>query len=282
MRITATVQRLRHADGLSHVRALAYQSAFVMMSGFIGIVGLSTVLGFEQLRGAVQELSTRFLPGEAGRLLQEAMQRGSSEASTAAIVGLGAALFSGTLAMMQLERSADRLHGIEHDPPLLSRLARAVALALSAGVMLALAGLVIGGGRSLATGAGLHGTVATVWEWGRWPLGLALAAVAIGLIVRFTSPERPATRDVVVGAALAVIGWVTFTALLGIYLSIGSESQSAYGPLLSVIAMLLWSAASSLALHLGLALVAERRSPAEPTVAKADELPASVRSGASG
>lgn len=276
MRIREIAARLRQADGTSHVRALAYQSAFVMMSGFVGLIGLSTVLGLEQLRATVQELSASLLPGEAGRLLQETVQRGANGGATAAVVGLGAALTSGTLAMAQLLRSAERLHGIQDDGELLRRYGRALLLALTAGVALVLGGLAIGAGRSIATGLGFEGGAATAWEFARWPIGLALVAAAIALIVRVASPGKPSRRDILAGSSAAVILWVAFTALLGVYLSIGSDSQSAYGPLLSVIALLLWAAATSLALHLGLALVAERRSPAPSTAATADREPVIV------
>ncbi|HEU4528145.1 MAG TPA: YihY/virulence factor BrkB family protein [Actinomycetota bacterium] len=276
MRIREIAARLRQADGTSHVRALAYQSAFVMMSGFVGLIGLSTVLGLEQLRATVQELSASLLPGEAGRLLQETVQRGANGGATATVVGLGAALTSGTLAMAQLLRSAERLHGIQDDGELLRRYGRALLLALTAGVALVLGGLAIGAGRSIATGLGFEGGAATAWEFARWPIGLALVAAAIALIVRVASPGKPSRRDILAGSSAAVILWVAFTALLGVYLSIGSDSQSAYGPLLSVIALLLWAAATSLALHLGLALVAERRSPAPSTAATADREPVIV------
>jgi uncharacterized BrkB/YihY/UPF0761 family membrane protein len=252
------------------VRALAYQSAFVIMSGFVGVVGLASVLDLDWVRVTVRELVTRVAPGEAGRLLQEAAQQGASGGSTAAVVGLGAALVSGTLAMAQLERSALRLNGLADDGPALGRYARALALAVTAGLVLALGGLVIGGGRSIAAGAGWEGTAATVWDVLRWPLGLAVAGLAIAVIVRVATPGRLPMREVAIGAAAALVLWAAFTAALGLYLSIGSESQSAYGPMLSVIAVLLWAAATSLALHLGLALVAERRADAAPLSAVAD------------
>jgi uncharacterized BrkB/YihY/UPF0761 family membrane protein len=46
-----------------------------------------------------------------------------------------------------------------------------------------------------------------------------------------------------------------FSLALGLYFSV--SSSAAYGSLLSVIALLLWSSLSSLALHLGLAVTAE-------------------------
>lgn len=258
MSFSGVIRRLGRADGSSHVRALAYQSAFVLMSGFIGLVGLASLLDLEQLRVIVQEMALRLSPGASGRLLQEAVQHGASGGGTAATVGLGAALVSGTLAMAQLGRSAERLHAISMDAPPTQRYVRALVLALTAGVVLALGGLVIGAGRSIATGIGWRGSAATMWEVARWPIGLVLAGIAIGVIFRVVSPGHPSTRDVATGMLTTLVMWAAFTALLGVYLSVSATSRSTYGPLLSIIALLLWSAATSLALHLGLTVVAER------------------------
>src|SRR5688500_2960437 len=161
--ITGATRRLSEADGTSHVRALAYQSAFVMMSGFVGLVGLASLLDWEQLRMIVQEMALRVTPGSSGRLLQEAAHQGSGGGATAAVTGLGAALVSGTFAMAQIERSAHRLQDISVDPPPLPRYGRALALAVTAGVVLVVGGVMIGGGRSIATGFGWQGSTAMVW-----------------------------------------------------------------------------------------------------------------------
>jgi uncharacterized BrkB/YihY/UPF0761 family membrane protein len=47
-----------------------------------------------------------------------------------------------------------------------------------------------------------------------------------------------------------------FTIGLALWFSVSSSSQT-YGPLLSVIALLLWAGSTSLALHLGMSLTAE-------------------------
>jgi YihY family inner membrane protein len=264
MRARAVVRRFREADGTSHVRALAYQSAFVMISGFIGIVGLASVLGWSALRATVRELATRVAPGTSGRLLQEAVQQGSSGGTTATVIGLGAALVAGTLAMAQVERSAARLHDVTSDRPAMQRYALAAALAVTAGVLLVVGGLVIGAGTSIATGIGWSGGAETVWAVVRWPIGLAIAGAGIALVYRAVVPGRVAARSILTGTAVALVLWAAFTGLLGLYLSIGSTSSRTYGPLLSVIAMLLWAAATSLALHLGLAVIAEHRPAPSP------------------
>src|SRR5687768_8090063 len=139
--IGGATRRLGEADGTSHVRALAYQFAFVMMSGFVGLVGLASLLDWEQLRTIVQEMALRVTPGSSGRLLQEAARQGSEGGATAAVIGLGAALVSGTLAMAQIERSAHRLHDMSFDPPALRRYGRALVLAVTAGSTLVAGGV---------------------------------------------------------------------------------------------------------------------------------------------
>jgi uncharacterized BrkB/YihY/UPF0761 family membrane protein len=264
MSIGGAARRLSRADGSSHVRALAYQSAFVMMSGFVGLVGLASLLDLEQVRTVVQEMALRVAPGSSGRLLQEAVRQGASGGATAAVTGLGAALVSGTLAMAQIGRSAYRLHDVSVDPPALRRYGQAFVLAITAGVVLVAGGLVIGGGRSIATGFGWQGSAATTWEVARWPIGFVLGGLAIAVIFRVVSPTHAPVRDLAAGTLTSLIMWAVFTALLGWYLSVSSESDNPYGPLLSVIAMLLWSAATSLALHLGLSVVAERSGASQP------------------
>jgi uncharacterized BrkB/YihY/UPF0761 family membrane protein len=252
------VARFIEHDGTSHARALAYQSAFVLMSGFIGLIGLASVLNWAQLRATVEAQAERLAPGPGAALLQEAAQHGASGAGTAALVGIVAALAGGTLAMAQLERSANRLSDIDRDRPALSRYVLSFVLAISAGAPLVIGGLIVGSGKSIAHGAGLEGAAATAWSIARWPLGAAIAGAGIFVLYRVLVPGRPSTRDLVVGTGVALALWVTFTALLGLYLSLGSQSSHTYGPLLAVIALLLWSALTSLALHLGIALIAER------------------------
>jgi uncharacterized BrkB/YihY/UPF0761 family membrane protein len=252
------VTRFIEHDGTSHARALAYQFAFVLMSGFIGLIGLASVLNWAQLRATVEEQAERLAPGPGARLLQEAAQHGASGAGTAAFVGILAAMTGGTLAMAQLERSANRLSDVDRDRPALARYVLSLGLAVSSGALLVIGGLIVGSGKSIAHGAGFEGAAATVWSIARWPLGAATAGAGIFVLYRVLVPGRPSTRDLMVGSAVALALWVAFTAALGLYLSVGSQSSHSYGPLLAVIALLLWSALTSLALHLGIAVIAER------------------------
>jgi YihY family inner membrane protein len=229
---------------------------FVLLSGFIGIVGLASVLDFAQLRGVVEQLGTSLAPGPTARLLSEAAQQGSRGGSSAAIFGLGAALFTGTLAVAQIERSANRIAGSDDDRPAVRRYLVAFALAATVGLLFIAGALVVGGGRALATGFGWSGTAEAVWTVVRWPLGVAVLFVAVSALYRAAPARRiGSTRQVVAGAVVGVSLWVAFTLLLSLYFSVSPSSP--YGSLLAIVALLLWSMLTSAALHLGIATVCE-------------------------
>ena len=250
---------------------------FVALSGFIGLVGLANVLNVQQLRGVAQEMGHTLAPGPSGKLLQEAIRQGSHEGLTAALVGLLAAAIAGTLAMAQLERSANRLAGSNEDRPGLVRYLVTAALALTVGVLLVVGAIVLAGGRALATGFGWSGTSGTVWAVVRWPLGIAIVAIATYLLFRTAPATRIGDRrSLVAGTIVAVVLWVTFTLLLALYFSLRADAgTNPYGPLLAVIALLLWSMLTSLAFHLGLSTTCELSGVRHPNDASVVRIPPS-------
>jgi YihY family inner membrane protein len=253
--IADVIQRFQNADGASHTRALGYQGTFAMMSGFIGLVGLASVLGIDALRATMVEMSKGIAPGPSGQLLQAAARESSG--GTAAVVGLGASLISGTLAMAQIERSANRMSGRTQDRPAVRRFLVAFVLALSAGTLAAAGLLIVAGGQAIATGFAWKGTVSDVWMVVRWIVGAVAAWAGLYLLFRF-APDRPlgGRRPRTAGVLVSLLLWVVFTVALAVWFSVSSSSQT-YGPLVSVIALLLWAGATSFALHLGMALTAE-------------------------
>ena len=254
------IRRFREADGTSHARALGYQTVFITLSGFIGLVGLASVLGLGEIRRTVQHLATSVAPGPSSRLLQEAAQQGASGGAAVALIGLGAAWVSGMFAMAQVQRSADRMAGIGHEQERsgAAKYLRAAALAVPVGILLGVGGLVLAGGGSIVEGFGLEGTADTLWNIVRWPLGAVLVGAGLLLMLR-VAPTRPlgTPRRRMAGAGVALALWTVFTVLLSLYFAMSTTTTRTYGPLLAVIALVLWSGLTSLALHLGIATTVE-------------------------
>jgi uncharacterized BrkB/YihY/UPF0761 family membrane protein len=247
--------RFRDADGTSHTRALGYQGTFAILSGFIGLIGLASVLGIDAFRSMMIEMSKTLAPGPSGQLLQQAAQQSSG--ASAAFFGLGASLISGTLAMAQIERSANRLGGRTKDRPGIQRYLVAFVLALSAGTLAAVGLLALAGGQAIATGFGWQGAASDAWMVLRWIIGIVAAGAGLYLLFRW-APDQPlgdrATR--MTGVLVSLVLWVLFTVALSVWFSVSSSAQT-YGPLVTVIALLLWAGATSFALHLGMAVAAE-------------------------
>jgi YihY family inner membrane protein len=250
-------RRFLHADGTSHMRALAYSTMFVMISGFIGLLGLASLLDVEEVRGVVVELGKRLSPGPSGDLIEEAARSGARHATAAAIIGLAAAVISGTIAMAQIERTGNRLVGSDRDRRLVPRFVIAFVLAVTAGLVFAAGGMALGAGRAIPTGTGWSDELRGAWSVARWPVGVLVVSVAILLLFRFAPRSSLGPwRSLIWGTVVAVVLWVAFTGLLSLYFSLSSDSTP-YGPLLSIVALLLWSMLGSFALGLGMATSAE-------------------------
>ena len=252
------VRHFRRADGTSHTRGLAYQVMLVVIPGLIALVGLASLLHIAEIRSTVQHLVEMLSPGPSGKLLTEAAAQGASGGATAAIVGLVGALIAGMFAVAQVERSANRLSGLDQDRPTAKRYGLAFLLAIPVGILLSAGVVLIGAGGPVVDGLGLEGGARVVWEVARWPLGLLVAAAGIMLLLRVAPVRRlGSTRHLMAGTAIAVVLWGVFTGLLSLYFALSNSTSQTYGPLLAVIALLLWAGATSLALHLGITACVE-------------------------
>jgi YihY family inner membrane protein len=255
--------RFRAADGFSHSRALAYQVTLTLLPFVIAIVGLATALEATELRQLVTQTVDRLAPGPAGELFTQAIRQGRRSAAgggvAALLVGAVAALASATLAMGQIERGANRLYGIEQDRPTTAKYWNGFVLACTAGVLTVIAFFLIVAGTDVAKTAGLSGVVRGLWSLLRWPLSIAFVVVAFAQLFRAAPRRRqPSWSWLAVGSGVSVLLWFAFTGLLALYLdaSAGTFGRT-YGPLTGIIAILLWTFLTSLALYLGLAFAAQ-------------------------
>ena len=258
--------RFRFADGFSHSRALAFQLMLTAIPGLIVLVALATLLGQESLTEVLTQTLHDLSPGPASEILTQTLQQGSSaaeeDAETALVLGGIAALVAGAGAIGQVERGSNRIYGVERDRPALRKYTTATILACTAGVATAAAFVLLVPGRSLGDAlqevTGWGPTLDTVWSLGRWPLGAALVAAAVGMLFKI-SPNRwqPAFSWLAFGSTLSVLLWFVFTGLLAVYLGVSRQFGETYGPLAGLIGMLLWAFLTALALFLGLAVAAQ-------------------------
>lgn len=255
--------RFRHADGFSHTRALAYTSVTGLVFTLIAVIGLATLLGLRAFESAISGTIQRLAPSGTGSVLAQAIQHAEHGSGVAAFVFGGAsAVFVGVVGMAQVERSANRIYGVLTDRPFLRRYVHALGMYLVAGIplLIGLVLLALGGalGDALTSAAGWSHSWSTAWGIGRWPVGIAAIWVAVTILFRRAPSRRqPEPSWLAVGTLLAVGLWVIFTVALGLYYSLDHTAESTYGPLVGLIAVMVWAYLSSLAIHLGMAFAAE-------------------------
>jgi YihY family inner membrane protein len=283
-----SVTRFRAADGTSHTRSLAYQVTLALVPGLIALVGLATVLRAETFTAIVRQTTLGLAPGPAGEVINAALKQGSRAASgggrAALLLGLLAALVSGTVAMGQIERGANRLYGVEQDRPTMRKYWKGFQLTVSAGLLAVLALLAILAGDQASKALKLSGMLTTLWSVLRWPVSLALVVVAFALLFRQAPNRRqPSASWLAAGSAVSVLLWLVFTVLLRLYLASSQQFGQTYGPLAGLIGILAWAFLTSLAIYAGLAFAAQLeavRAGAPDPATRQDRNPAGPRTGA--
>ncbi len=257
-------QRLRFADGFSHARSLAYAIALVLVQAIISLVGVASAFGTGGARGVLVRSLKAAVPGPAGQMLTDAVlqaqRAGASHQYLGLAFGLVGSLVTGATLMGQVERALNRIYGVEEDRPTLEKYRRALGLAVTAGLLAASAAVLLVFGNRVGQSVG-NEVLASVWDFGRWPLALVLMASAIALLFRW-APRRhqPGWSWLAFGASVSVVLWAAATLALGGFFGASNSFGKTYGPLAGIVALLLWSLLSSIALLYGAAIAAQLES----------------------
>jgi YihY family inner membrane protein len=255
--------RFRYGDGMSHARALAFQLCLAIIPGAIALVGLSALVHQEELGRVLKLTLSGLVPGGGAEAVTEALGGGNRTGDELALwLGLATTLAALTTAMAQFERGANRIYGVERDRPFHRKYARAAVLALTAGVCM------ITGFTVLVGGGELGHALAKVYDWdagareafgiARWPVGFLLALTSTVTMFRASPRRRQPGHTWLASGALVSLGlWTLFTLALALYTELNGTFGDTYGPLTAVMALLLWSFPSSIALFLGMAFAAQ-------------------------
>jgi YihY family inner membrane protein len=253
--------RLRVADGFSHARSLAYATSLVFVQGIIALIGLAVALGNAGFSRVVVRTLQAAVPGPGGDLLthavQQAQRAGVAHRYAGLVFGLVGALITGSTLLGQIERGLNRIYGVEQDRPTLRKYGLALALTVTVGTLSLAAFALLAFGQSIGTSLN-NGAANRAWSVVRWPMGVVLAMFAITLLFKL-SPRRhqPSLSWLLFGAAVATLGWLLVTVVLGIFFTASRSFGETYGPLAGIVALLLWSLCSAIAVLFGGAIAAQ-------------------------
>lgn len=250
--------RFRYGDGFSHSRALALQLCLSFIPLVIATVGLSGALATEELGRVLRLTLVALSPGGSGELIRNTLEQ-EAAAGLALWSGLGFAFATLATAMGQVERGANRIYGIGRDRPSRRKYGRAVVLAVVAGLP------AMGGSGVLLAGPAFGAAVEQVYGWDddvvtavAVPVGVSLVLFSVMAMLRWAPRRRqPGWLWLGLGTTITVTLWLGFTGLLAAYVQLSGSFGVVYGPLTGVIALLLWTQLTSVALLFGLAVTAQ-------------------------
>jgi YihY family inner membrane protein len=252
--------RFRAADGTSYARALGHSSVLTLIPAVIAVIGLVTTFDMTGFRGVLEDAAKSFAPGPAGSILTEALEDAKPSSGPMALVaGLAGMLLSGTVGMTHLERAANRIYGVDEGRGARQRWLLAFVLAATVGVMLMVGLAVIVAGGSVGEGSsGSASQGSGLWSVIRWPIGVALVTTAMTIILKVVPNRRqPGFSWLLSGTAVSVVVWVLATILLGFFYEHATVLGGSFGPLLGIIALLVWAYATGIAVLFGLACAAQ-------------------------
>lgn len=262
--LVSSFVRFRYGDGFTNSRALALQACLAVVPFLLAVMGLAADIDDDRPARVVAVTVNAVSPASGDDdAIVEALAKGSEGVGEVALVlGLFFAALSMTTAMAQVERGSNRIYGIRRDRPALFKYGRAAVLTALFAVPVGLGFLVLvaGGafGDAMVTEYGWSDRTHTLWQWGRWPLGLLTLVVTIAALFDHAPRRRqPALSWLALGSGVAVVLSMAAAAGLAAYVNVSGSFSSTYGPLAGVFALLLWSLLSSISLFYGIAVCAQ-------------------------
>lgn len=259
-----TVREFSDDQCMDLAAALTYYAVLALFPALLALVSLLGLFGQQGKTDALIELLSQVGAGSVADTIREPLQQlsQSSAVGIGLLVGIVGALWSASGYVGAFGRAMNRVYEIREGRPFWKLRPLMMLVTLAAVVLAGLVsiGLVVSGPVARAVGdvIGLGDTAVTVWGIVKWPVLLALAALAIALLYYATPNVRqPRFRWLSVGATVAVLTWVAASALFGWYIAQFANYNKTYGSLAGVIIFLLWLWITNLALLFGAELDAE-------------------------
>jgi membrane protein len=238
------------AAGLTYYAVLSIFPGLLVLVSVLGLLG-GPASGLNQILGTV-------VPGEAGELIQDAVNRVAATGATAgilAIAGLVVAFWSASGYVAAFLRALDAIHEVRTVRPIKRALPLRLGLTALVGVLLIVCVFIVVFTGDLAERLGdvigLGSTAVMVWGIAKWPALLALVAAVIALLYRAGPHTEQTPRFVTPGSLTAVLLAVVVSALFGVYLATFASYERTYGALSGVIVFLVWLWLTNMAVLLG-------------------------------
>ncbi|WP_078883215.1 MULTISPECIES: YihY/virulence factor BrkB family protein [Streptomyces] len=246
------------AAGLTYYGILSLFPALLVLVSLLGIAGESTT---QKALKNVEKLA----PGAAKDVIKSAitqLEGSGGTGSVMAVVGLLGALWVASGYVAAFMRTANSVYDLPEGRPLWKVLPVRVGLTLVLMVLAAVCALmvVLSGGiaREIGSLLGVGDTALLVWSIAKWPVLVVFVAVMLAILY-WAAPNAKGRGFAFgsLGSVLALLIWMAASAGFAFYVANFGSYNKTYGALAGVIIFLVWLWITNLAILLGLEFDAE-------------------------
>ncbi len=237
---------LRVYDGISDDRILANAAAvtfYALLALFPAVAALVSIYGLFTDPGSIAkqlDTATGVMPGGGIDIIRDQLTRltsqGSGTLGISFLIGLVVSLWSANGGIKALFDALNVVYDEREERSFikLNAITLAFTLAMIAFIIVALSCIV-----ALPVALNyLPGFMGIVLDIVRWPVMLALIAVALAFIYRYgPSRDEPKWRWITWGSAFAALAWLGFSAIFSFY---AANFDKTYGSLGAVIGFMTW------------------------------------------
>ncbi len=269
-------EKLREQRLVSHASAISFQLLFALLPLALFALALMSLVGHREVwTDELAPLARDHLSATAFRLVDSTVEQIMTSKRTLWLtVGLALALWKLSAAVRVTMDALDAIYETGTRHPFPKRLVRSLALAVVGGSCLtAAAAIVVIGGRAA------RGEVPAVLSGAlRWSAAAALMLVAAALILRYAPAKRQPYGWLTVGSVLVTVSWIVTSLLFALYTTTLATWSTLFGGLTTLIVVMFYLYASSIAFLLGAQLDALLREEVDSPTAK-DEAPRRAEDG---
>lgn len=225
------------AAGVAFYAFLAFIPALVAVVSLYGLAAnpADVTRQVDDLAGALPDEARTFMTSQ----LRSIIDSSSTGVTLALVVGVAAAVWSASAAMVSLVRGIDLAQGRREKRKFVAQRGLALALTAGAAALMIVVVLLVASVPSLLARVGVGDIGRWVLNLARWPLVAVIMVLALATLYDVVG-GRPGRPRVGWGAVIGAAIWLLASALFALYTANFSSYSKTYGTLASIVVVLLW------------------------------------------
>ncbi|HUE86183.1 MAG TPA: YihY/virulence factor BrkB family protein [Vicinamibacterales bacterium] len=260
--IKRTLRETQADNGLGLAAQLAYYFFLALFPALLFLIALASFLPAGDVVGRVVSALQGVAPPDVLEIIRsQLLQITSNESGGILTLGIIAALWSSSAAMVAIIDALNRAYDVEDARPWWKQRLTGILLTIGVAVFILVSfGLVVAGpelAEYLASQLGLGAAFEWTWKVLQWPVVFALIVTGVGLIYHFAPDVDQDWVWITPGALLATVLWLLGSLAFRVYVvNFGSYNET-YGAIGGIMVLLTWLYMTGLAIIVGAEMNAE-------------------------